>query len=101
MTATVAPSAAPPWAIKVWADDINVYGEVPSVNGPCVVAYRKSTGGLEQCLATLGAMHSAEGGGAPYLRPVHIAKRLIAEGITQPDLDAAREALQEMGILKK
>lgn len=101
MTATVCPTAAPPWAIKCWADDLNVYAEVPSVNGPCVVAYRKSTGGLAQALATLGALHSAEGGGQPYLRPPSIAKRLVKEGITQPDLDAARAALVEIGILKK
>jgi hypothetical protein len=100
MSATVLFSAAPAWAIKVWADDISVYAEVPSVNGPCVVAYRKSEGGLSQALATLGAMHSAEGGGQPYLRPATIAKKLIADGITQPDLDAARLALKELGIIK-
>jgi hypothetical protein len=101
MTASVLPSAAPTWAIRCWADDINVYAEVPSVNGPCVVAYRRSEGGLSQCLQTLGAFHSAEGGGEPYLRPAHIAKKLIADGITQPDLDAARAALLELGILRK
>lgn len=101
MSATVLPSAAPPWAIRVWSDDINVYAEIGSVNGPCVVAYRRSEAGLSQCLQTLGAAHSVEGGGQPYLRPAVIAKKLIADGITQPDLDAARVALQEMGIIKK
>lgn len=101
MNATVLPSAAPPWAIRCWADDINVYAEVPSVNGPCVVAYARSEGGLSQALATLGAMHSAEGGGQPYLRPLAVSKKLISEGITQPDLDAARAALIECGVLKK
>lgn len=101
MNATVLSSAAPPWAIKVWADDVNIYGEVPSVNGPCVVAYRRSEGGLAMALSTLGAMHSAEGGGQPYLRPPTIAKKLLKEGITPADLEAAREALKDLGLLKK
>jgi len=100
MSAKVLPTAAPSYAVKVWADDINVYAEVPSLNSPCVIAFRLSEGGLAQALALLGAKHTAEGGGQPYLRPAVIAKRLIKDGITQPDLDAARAALIEMGIIK-
>jgi len=100
MTATFAPSAAPPWAIRVWADDRSVYAEVPSINGPCVVAYARSEGGLSQALTTLGAMHTAEGHGDPYLRPAAVAKNLMKDGITQKDLDSARAALKELGILK-
>ncbi|SRR6266436_5455026 len=100
MNAKVLPTAAPNHAVKVWADDINVYAEVPSLNSPCVIAFRLSEGGLAKALALLSAKHSTEGGGQPYLRPAVIAKRLIKDGITQPDLDAARAALIEMGIIK-
>jgi hypothetical protein len=99
--ADVLPSAAPPYAVRCWCDDRNVYAEVPSLNGPCVVAYPRSEGGMAKALATLGAYHTAEGSGQPYLRPAVIAKKLMADGITQTDLDAARAALLEAGILKR
>lgn len=96
---TVAPTAAPTWAIRVWADDRSVYAEVPSVNGPYVVCYPRSEGGLAKALATLGAMHSAEGSGEPYLRPTAVSKKLMQEGITQRDLEEAGIALA--GMLKR
>ncbi len=98
--AEVLPTAAPSYAVKVWADDVNVYAEIPAPNAPRVVAFRLSEAGLLQAIALLGARHSVEGGGQPCLRPAVIAKRLIKDGITQPDLDRAREALLELGILK-
>jgi hypothetical protein len=99
--AEILPSAAPAWAVKCWSDDVNVYAELPSINGPCVVAYPRSEGGMSRCLSTLGAYHTAEGSGQPYLRPAVIAKKLMADGITQNDLDAAHAALLECGILKR
>lgn len=100
MTATVAASAAPAWAVKVWADDVNVYAELPSQNGPCVVAYARSEGGLSRCLATLGAFHSAEGHGEPYPRPPSMSKKLLSEGLRPQDLESARLALKQLGIIK-
>lgn len=100
MTATVADSAAPSWAVKVWADDVNVYAELPSLSGPCVVAYPKSESGLSRCLATLGAFHTKEGSGEPYHRPEAMSKKLIAAGLRPQDLEAARKTLKELGILK-
>jgi len=100
MSAEVLPSAAPPYAIKVWADAVNVYAEVPSLNQPCVLAFRLSTGGLSQILDLLGAKHRQEGAGEPYLRPAYVAKTLMREGLTQRDLDKAREALKNLGIIK-
>lgn len=94
------PSAAPPYAVKVWCDDRNVYAEVPSINHPCVVAFPISQGGLSKCLEVLGARHSVEGAGLPYIRPVHVAKTLLKEGLTQRDLDLAAVALRQSRILK-
>lgn len=100
MSAESIPTAAPPWAIKVWADDRNVYAEVPSVNSPCVIAYAYTEGGLARMLALLGAKHTADGGGEPYLRPAVVAKALLKDGLTQRDLDSAREALAGLGLIK-
>src|SRR5216684_8886272 len=100
MTAEILPTAAPSYAVKVWADHINVYAEVPSLNQPCVLAFPLSEGGLSKILALLGARLRDEAGGQPYLRPAVIAKKLIADGITQRELDSARTALIELGIIK-
>lgn len=100
MTATVAPSAAPDYAVKVWMDDSNIYAELPSLNQPCVMAFPISEGGLSKCLATLGAKRIAECAGQQYLRPPMIAKKLMADGITQRELDAAAVVLRELGIIK-
>ena len=100
MTATVLPSAAPAYAVKVWADHINVYAEVPSLNQPCVVAFPLSESGLSKLLQLLGARLADEGSGQPYLRPPTIAKKLMAEGIDQRDLDTARLVLEQLGIIK-
>ena len=100
MTATVLPSAAPSYAVKVWADHINVYAEVPSLNQPCVVAFPLAESGLSKLLQLLGAKLTDEGSGQPYLRPPVVAKKLMAEGLDQRDIDAARTILQELGILK-
>jgi hypothetical protein len=100
MNAIALSSAAPPHAVKVWCDDHSVFAEVPSIHGPCVVAFPLSEGGLSRCLALLGAKHTADVSGAPYLRPAVIAKALMRDGITQRELDAAREALLELGMIK-
>lgn len=100
MTSTVAPSAAPPHAIKVWADRRNVYAEIPSLHQPCVIAFPLSSGGLSKVLAILGAKHQEDMAGVPYLRPAVIAKALIADGITQRELDATRLVLLELGLIK-
>jgi hypothetical protein len=97
---TVAPSAAPPHAIKVWADHMNVYAEIPSLNQPCILAFRLSEGGLSQILSLLGAKHGQDAAGVPYLRPPVLTKKQISEGITTLDLDAARHALLDLGLLK-
>lgn len=100
MTATVAPSAAPPWAIRVWADDLNIYAEIASLNQPCVITVPISEGGLSRILSILGAKHSSEAAGEPYLRPAIVAKEMMREGLTQRDLDLARQSLKSLGILK-
>jgi hypothetical protein len=98
--ANALPSAAPAHAIKVWADDVNVYAEVSSLHAPCVIAYPYTEGGLAKMLSLLGAKHTADAGGEPYLRPAAISKAFHREGLTQKELTSARQALIDLGILK-
>lgn len=100
MSATVIKSAAPTWAVKVWADDNSVYAEVPSINSPCVISAPFTEGGLSKILSVLGAKHRSEAAGIAYERPTYVAKALQKEGLTQRDLDLARAALKDLGLLK-
>lgn len=95
-------TAAPPYAIRIWADERNVYAELPSVNGPYVAMFIRSEGGLSQALHILGAMHQKETAGAPYLRPeapVMPSKRLQQSNVTKQDLDSARNVLKKLGVI--
>lgn len=100
MTATIAPSAAPPYAVKVWMDDNSIYAEVPSLNAPCVISAPITEGGLSKILAVLGAKHQSEAAGIAYERPAVVAKAMQKEGLTQKDLELARASLKSLGILK-
>src|SRR5437868_12163838 len=99
-SATSATSAAPPHAIRCWMDDNNVYAEVPSLNQPCVVRFPILEGGLAKCLALLGARHSIEGHGEPYIHRPALNKKLMAAGVTVKDMDQATTTLRKIGMLK-
>lgn len=98
----VCKSAAPPYAIRIWADERSVFCELPSINGPYVAEFARSEGGLSQALHILGAMHQKETGGTPYLRPEGVAmpsKKLMAAGVTPVDLSKARDVLKKLGVI--
>lgn len=97
MTATLAPTAAPPYAIKTWVDRLNIYVEFPSANGPCVVSYPKSTGGLAQALAFMNERHSNEGHGEIYLAPS--SPILDRNGCSVAQRQSARDILKRMKII--
>lgn len=99
MSATVAKSAAPPNAVLMWADERNIYAQLPSANGPYVAVFRRSEGGLAAALHHLGAMHT-EHSGEPYQRPAAPPSRELAQkGLTQNDREAARDILKKMGVI--
>lgn len=98
MSAELAATAAPPHAVLMWADERNVYGQLRGQNGPYVVIFPRSEGGLSQALHHLGAMH-AEHSGQPYLRPPLPSKELAKKGLTQNDREAARDVLKKMGVI--
>lgn len=99
MSASVAKSAAPSYAVLMWADERNVYAQLPSVNGPYVAAFPFTEGGLSAALHHMGAMH-VEHSGVPFMRmALPPSKELIAKGLTQNDRDAARDALKKLGVI--
>lgn len=98
MTATFAKSAAPPYAVLCWADELNIYTQLPSVNGPYVARFPRSEGGLSTALHHMGAMH-VEHSGQPYVRPTLPSKELTTKGLTQNDREAARDALKKLGVI--
>lgn len=51
---TIAHSAAPPNALRMWTDGSRIYVELPGLRGPYVVAYQYCEGGLGKALALLG-----------------------------------------------
>lgn len=98
MTANILPSAAPKWAVRIWADERNIYAELPSINQPAVLSFSRSEDGLSRALHLLGAMQ-CEYAGEAYVRPPLIPKDLQAKGITPADMAAARSALKKLGII--
>lgn len=98
--ATLADSAAPPNAVKCWMDDNSVYAELPSINGPCVVRFPITEGGLAKCLALLGAKRTADHSGPVYTSKPALNKNLMAAGVTQKDMDLAESTLRRIGLIK-
>lgn len=98
MSATAARSAAPTHAVLMWADERNIYAQLPSQNGPYVAQFPRSEGGLSQALHTMGAMH-IEHSGEPYIRQDIPPKALREAGLTQNDRDATLLVLKKLGVI--
>lgn len=96
--ATKAASAAPAYAVMMWADEMNIYAQLPSVNGPYVAIFPRSEGGLSQALQSLGAMH-IEHHGEVYIRQDLPNRELQQKGLTQNDREAARDVLKKLGVI--
>jgi len=83
----------------MWADERNVYAQLPSVNGPYVAAFPRSEGGLGAALHHMGAMHQ-EQSGQPYHRPAAPPSKALAKmAVTQDDREAARDVLKKLGVI--
>ncbi len=98
-TDSAAPSAAPAHAIRAWADSRNLYFELPSQNGPAVIAFPRSTEGLSRALAILSARHEVEGHGEVYYRPQLASSIPDKNGITESQRQSARDILKRMKII--
>ncbi len=98
MSASRAKSAAPAYAVLCWADEMNIYMQLPSVNGPYVARFARSEGGLSAGLHHMGALH-IEHSGVPFHRAEIPPKALTMKGLTQNDREAARDILKKIGVI--
>jgi len=98
MSASRAKSAAPPYAVLCWADEMNIYMQLPSINGPYIARFARSEGGLSAGLHHMGALH-IEHSGVPFHRAEIPPKALTMKGLTQNDREAARDALKKIGVI--
>lgn len=97
MTAEIAPSAAPDWAVLVWCDLRSIYMQFPSQNGPCVVTFSRDSIGMSKALDLLRTRHTTEGYGQTYLAPPPPIKRDARFSPAQRDI--VREILRKRGII--
>ncbi len=98
MSASRAKSAAPAYAVLCWADEMNIYMQLPSVNGPYVARFARSEEGLSAGLHHMGALH-IEHSGVPFHRAEIPPKALTMKGLTQNDREAARDILKKIGVI--
>lgn len=96
MTAEVAKSAAPDWALPMWCDLRNIYVQIASQNGPCVITYPRDSRGLQLALDLMKSRHAHEGHGQVYIAPPPAIKRDARFSPNQRDLAAA--ILRKQGI---
>lgn len=98
MTATSAPSAAPPHAISIWVDPNSLYFELPSHNGPCVLSFPRTFLGMQKALAVLFIRAESEAPGQVYHRPP-APSAPDKDGITPAQRAEAREILKRLKII--
>ncbi len=97
MTAELAASAAPDYAVQLWCDLRSLYMQFPSQNGPCVVAFSRDSLGLAKALDLLRSRHATEGAGTPYTSPPSSVKRDARFSPQQRDI--VRDMLRKRGII--
>lgn len=99
---TPLPSAAPPWAVTIWADDNAVYVELPTSPGnpPYVTRYPFTEAGLSKALwimrkaytsATAGRTQPANYTTHPFLTSAPATNDAVRI--------AAREVMRKLGML--
>lgn len=97
MSASLAPTAAPPNAIRVWCDSRYIYAELPSKMGgeiPCILSYSRDGRGFSQLLGLLYG-HADNSGLMP--ENFHAGRKLTGTP-TQHDMAAA--TLRRLGMVK-
>jgi len=99
MSASRAKSAAPAYAVLCWADEMNIYMQLPSVNGPYVARFARSEGGLSAGLHHMGALHIDHSGEPFHRADLPPSKALAKWAVTQDDRDAARDVLKKLGVI--
>lgn len=93
MTATSAPSAAPPHALKIWVDPRNIYFELTGINGPTILTFARSSAGFASAIAILFAIPEA---GTPFPSQSFVPGK---DGLTGLQRSNARETLKRLKII--
>jgi hypothetical protein len=96
MMAEAATTAAPPHAVKVWVDPRSLYFELRGANGPCVIAFPRTSAGFASAIATLFAIPEA---GEPYSRPQLATSLPDKNGITGIQRSEARDILKRLKLI--
>jgi len=100
MSATFAKSAAPPYALRTWADATHIYLEIPAKDPkslpPYVMAFARTEGGLTKALAFVTRRHS-DHAGAPRFNVPELPKPAFGTTIQQAH---AQAVLKRMGIVR-
>lgn len=99
MMGTIAPTAAPPHAVRCWLDGRSLYFELSGVNGPVVLAFTPDSAGFSRAISVLFARHAAEGHGEVYIRPELPSTIPDKDGISEAQRREARDLLKKMGII--
>lgn len=98
MTASPAPSAAPPHAIPCWVDNNSLYFELRGVHGPHVLSFQRYE--LSKALAILFTAFETEGHGEVYTLPPSPAALIPdKDGITEAMRRDARDILKKLRII--
>lgn len=104
MTATLARSAAPPNALRMWCDNTAVYTEIPGKppSGlPHVMSFALSEGGLSKALNLLRVQHRQAFGPADFAAPTSVALPSNRPSIgTAIQRAHAQAVLKRLGIFK-
>lgn len=98
MTASLAPSAAPPWAIRVWSDSEFIYAELPAKDGglPYVMKHAHTDAGLNKILSLMKREHKAAGAKAySAISREPLRSKAFSEG----QREATRQVLKRLKII--
>ena len=95
-------SAAPPYAVTIWVDHVNLYMEIPAKDGgiPYIACYALSEGGLSKALSMMREAHNKSVPlGGDYKIPFNpMIRKASINNFSADQRDAAREILRKMGI---
>lgn len=104
MTATLARSAAPPNALRMWCDTTAVYTEIPGKppNGlPHVMSFALSEGGLSKALNILRVQHRQAFGFTDYSGTPVDRFGPCAQPSNKPSVGTAIQRAHAQAVLKR
>ena len=102
MSATRAPSAAPPFAIKVWSDGLLLFAELPATAGgqPHIVSESMCEAGLWKMLNLL-RIRAKENPYASTQSSELVLRKVgkVEQPMSQAQRNAAAEVLKKLGMI--